>query len=325
MTQPWTLGDIPDQSGRTAVITGATGGLGYETALALAGAGARVIVSGRNAAKGWKAVERIRAAHPQAHVAFELLDVASLGSVAAFVASQTAAGRPIDILVNNAGVMALPRRAFTADAFEKQIGTNYLGHFALTMRLLPLMKRARNPRVVSLSSIAHRTGRIDLADFQGRNYKPWKAYAQSKLAMLMFALELQRQSDANGWGITSLAAHPGWARTDLFDNGPNTAGQWSWQRCMTALAQPLLSHSAADGALPILYAATAPEAQPGVMYGPAGFSEMKGPPAPSKIAPQALDESMAAALWELSESLCSVSVPVPMHVSLQGRAVAQAA
>jgi NAD(P)-dependent dehydrogenase (short-subunit alcohol dehydrogenase family) len=309
MTQPWTIGDIPNQSGRTAVITGATGGLGYETALALAGARARVIVTGRNAVKGWNAVERIQRVHRQAHVAFELLDVASLGSVAAFVTSQTRSGRPIDILVNNAGVMALPRRGFTADGFEKQIGTNYLGHFALTMSLLPLLMRAKNPRVVSLSSIAHRQGAIDLADFQGRNYKPWKAYGQSKLAMLMFAFELQRQSDANGWGITSIAAHPGWSRTDLFDNGPNTGGHWSWQRCFTALAQPFLSHSAADGALPILYAATSPDAKPATMYGPANFSEMKGPPAESKVASQALDESMAAALWELSESLCSVSMP----------------
>jgi NAD(P)-dependent dehydrogenase (short-subunit alcohol dehydrogenase family) len=317
MTQPWTSGDIPNQSGRTAVITGATGGLGYQTALALAGAGARVIVTGRNAAKGWAAVERIRAVYPQAQLVFEQLDVASLGSVAAFVAKQKTVGRPVDILVNNAGVMALPRRAFTADAFEKQIGTNYLGHFALTMQLLPLLMRGRKARVVSLSSIAHRTGMIDLADFQGRNYQPWKAYAQSKLAMLMFALELQRQSEANGWGITSVAAHPGWARTDLFDNGPNTGSPWSWQRCVTALAQPFFSQSAEAGALPILYAATAPQAEGGTMYGPADMSEMKGPPAPAKIWPQARDEAMAAALWELSESLCSVSAP--------GNAIAQAA
>jgi NAD(P)-dependent dehydrogenase (short-subunit alcohol dehydrogenase family) len=309
MKTPWTIEDIPHQRGRTAVITGATGGLGYETALALAGAGARVIVTGRNAAKGWSAVERIQRVHRSAHLAFELLDIASLGSVAAFVASQVKSGRAIDILVNNAGVMALPHRGFTADGFEKQIGTNYLGHFALTMRLLPLLMRSKSPRVVSLSSVAHRQGAIDFADFQGRNYKPWKAYAQSKLAMLMFALELQRQSDANRWGITSVAAHPGWSRTDLFDNGPNTGGQWSWQRCFTALAQPFLSHCAAAGALPILYAAAAPDAKPAAMYGPANFSEMKGPPAESKVASQAFDESTAAALWELSESLCSVSMP----------------
>jgi len=268
-----------------------------------------VIVTGRNAVRGWGAVERIRKVHREANVAFELLDVASLGSVAAFVTSLGKSGRAVDILVNNAGVMALPHRAFTADAFEKQIGTNYLGHFALTLRLLPLLMRARQPRVVSLSSIAHRQGAIDLADFQGRNYKPWKAYGQSKLAMLMFALELQRQSDANGWGLMSVAAHPGWARTDLFRNGPNTAGHWSWQRCVTTLAQPFFSHSAAAGALPILYAATAPEALPATLYGPGGFSELKGPPAPAAVAPQARDQAMAAALWELSESLCAVSMP----------------
>src|SRR5207244_798472 len=129
------------------------------------------------------------------------------------------------------------------------IATNYLGHFALTARLLPLLVRAPRSRVVSLSSIAHRSGAIELGDLQSRNYKPWRAYGQTKLAMLMFALELQRQSDAHGWGLMSNAAHPGWARTDLFANGPNQSTQWSWQRVMTSLAAPLLSHSAEAGAL----------------------------------------------------------------------------
>ncbi|HSV48151.1 MAG TPA: SDR family oxidoreductase [Ramlibacter sp.] len=302
----WTLRDLPFQAGRRAVITGATGGLGYQTALALAGAGANVILTGRNAAKGWEAANRIQAAHPNAQVRFEALDVASLASVAAFAHKLLAQGNPIDLLVNNAGVMALPQRQLTPDGFEMQMGTNYLGHFALTARLLPLLVRGHRPRVVSLSSIAHRRGRIDLADFQGRRYDPWKAYGQSKLAMLMFALELQRRSSAGGWGVLSNAAHPGWARTDLFANGPHAAPGWNWQRVVAAAAAPVFSHCAAAGALPILYAATAPRALPGMLYGPSGVGEMKGPPAVAKIARHALDECMSASLWELSEELVSV-------------------
>src|SRR4051812_12441426 len=171
----WTLEQMPVMTGRTAVITGATGGLGYEVALALAGAHARVIVTGRNAAKGWDAVNRIRAVHPATQVRFEPLDVASLSSILAFSAKMAGEKRPIHLLINNAGVMALPTRTFTVDHFETQFGTNYLGHFALTARLLPLLMRATQPRVVNLSSIAHRRGAIDLSDLQGRAYDPWKA------------------------------------------------------------------------------------------------------------------------------------------------------
>jgi len=311
MAKPWTLKDIPDQTGRVAVVTGATGGLGYETALALAGANARVILTGRNAAKGWKAVNSIRAVHPQADVCFELLDLASLSSVAAFAAGMIAQGRPIHLLINNAGVMALPTREVTIDGFEMQLATNYLGHFALTARLLPLLIRGARPRVVSLSSIAHRKGAIDLGDLQSQDYQPWRAYGQSKLAMLMFALELQRRSDAGGWGVMSNAAHPGWARTELFANGPNTAEGWSWQRIVATLAAPLFSHSAGAGALPTLYAATAPDARPATLYGPDRLGEMKGAPAIAKIASRALDEPVAAGLWNLSVALTSASFPAP--------------
>ena len=190
-----------------------------------------------------------------------------------------------------------------------QLATNYLGHFALTVRLLPLLVRGARSRVVSLSSIAHRKGAIDLGDLQGKDYKPWRAYGQSKLAMLMFALELQRQSDAHGWSLTSNAAHPGWARTDLFANGPNTGSAWTWQRAVTAMAAPLFSHSAAAGALPTLYAATSPDAKGATMYGPGGLCEMKGPPSVAKIVPHALDMSVAAGLWRLSLALTGVRFP----------------
>lgn len=305
----WTLDDVPDQTGRVAIITGATGGLGYETALGLAGANARVILTGRNAAKGYAAVARIQSVHPTAVVRFEALDLASLASVRAFAQKMLTMARPIDLLINNAGVMALPTRQTTADGFEMQIATNYLGHFALTARLLPLLMRAKRPRVVNLSSVAHRRGAIDLADFHGGRYDAWKAYGQSKLAMLMFAFELQRQSDRHGWGLLSNAAHPGWARTELFTNGPNSGNAWSWQRCLAAVAGPVFSHSAAAGALPTLYAATSPDAKPATLYGPRDFGEMKGPPALAKVAPQALDEALSADLWKLSLELTAVPLP----------------
>jgi NAD(P)-dependent dehydrogenase (short-subunit alcohol dehydrogenase family) len=205
----------------------------------------------------------------------------------------------LDILINNAGVMALPRRQVTADGFEMQLGTNHLGHFALTARLLPLLRRASAPRVVSLSSLAHRTGRIDFNDLQGaRLYSPWKAYGQSKLACLMFALELQRRSSAAGWKVTSNAAHPGFARTNLFTSGPG--GLLS---VATDFAAPFFGHSAADGARPTLFAATSPTAEPGGYYGPGGFGELRGAPARALIMPQARDAAAAARLWDVSATL----------------------
>ena len=210
---------------------------------------------------------------------------------------------PLDLLINNAGVMALPRRQVTADGFEMQLGTNHLGHFALTARLLPLLRLASAPRVVSVSSLAHRTGSIDFGDLQGeRHYSPWKAYGQSKLACLMFALELQRRSDAAGWKLISIAAHPGFARTNLFSSGPG--GLLSMA---TDVAAPFFGHSAADGARPILFAATSPEAKPGSHYGPGGFSELRGSPARALIMPQARDTAAAARLWEVSAKLTGTS------------------
>jgi len=297
----WTSKNIPSQSGKLAVITGATGGLGYETALALAGAGAEVILAARNANKGADALHRIRAAHPRAKLRFELLDLTSLASVAQFSSRLNADRRPIHLLVNNAGVMALAKRQVTVDGFEMQLATNYLGHFALTAQLLPLLRGAHKARVVNLSSLAHRHGQIDLNDLQASHaYKPWKSYAQSKLAMLMFALELQRRSEANGWGLLSNAAHPGWARTELIANGPGTKGIMG---AAVGLFAPLFSHSAADGALSTLFAATSPEARAAGYYGPNGFYEMKGPPAPARIMPQASDADVSARRWERSIEL----------------------
>ena len=294
--------EISSQLGRTAAITGATGGLGYETALALAKAGSEVILTGRDDRKGRSAIEKISREVAGAKVGYEHLDLASLASVADF-AQRMHARHSLDLLISNAGVMALPRRQTTADGFEMQFGTNYLGHFALTARLMPLLRRASGPRVVSVSSLAHRTGFIDFDDLQGvRVYSPWKAYGQSKLAMLMFALELQRRSDAAGWNLTSNAAHPGFARTGLFASGPG--GLLS---LATDFAAPFFGHSAADGARPILFAATSPKAKPGAYYGPGGIGELRGAPAPALIMPQARDTATAARLWDVSEQLAETS------------------
>ena len=301
----WTTNDIPDLSGRLAIVTGATGGLGLQTALVLAGKGAEVVLAARNPDKGTEAERLIRSRHPKAAVRFDLLDLASLASVQAFAERHLATGRPIDILIDNAGVMALPTRQTTVDGFEMQFGTNYLSHFALVGRLLPLLIAAK-ARVVQLSIVAHRSGHIRLGDLNYQtHYSPWPVYQQSKLAMLMFALELQRRSDANGWGLTSVAAHPGFARTDLIANGH--AGKPGLFARGARLLEAVLSHSAADGALPILMAATLPDPTPGGYYGPTGFQEMKGPPGVAVIKRQARDADVAGRLWTESERLTGVT------------------
>lgn len=300
----WTSADIPSQSGKLAVITGATGGLGYETALELARAGAQVVLTGRNDAKGLDALARLRGEIPNANISYETLDLASLASVANFAARFAAAHASLDLLINNAGVMALPKRHTTSDGFEMQLGTNYLGHYALTAHLLPQLRRATKARVVNLSSMAHRQGKIHFDDLQSaRSYSPWTAYCQSKLAMLMFALELQRRSDAAGWGLMSNAAHPGWARTDLVASGPGDSGLMG---VAANLFSPLFGQSAAAGALPTLYAATSPDAGNAGYYGPNGFYEMKGAPAQARIMPQASDVAAAARLWDVSHKLTGV-------------------
>jgi NAD(P)-dependent dehydrogenase (short-subunit alcohol dehydrogenase family) len=237
-------------------------------------------------------------------VRFEPLDLASLKSIDAFAARIRANRDTLDLLINNAGVMTPPKRRLTSDGFELQLGTNHLGHFALTGRLMPLLRRTSNARVVSVSSIAARTGNIDFDDLQASSgYKALPVYNQSKLACLMFALEFQRRSEAASWGVTSIAAHPGISRTDLLPNG---AGRNSVQgvarRFLWFLFQP-----AAQGALPTLFAATAPDAQAGAYYGPTRLGETRGPVGVAKIPAQALDPATAARLWAVSEELTGVS------------------
>jgi len=302
----WTEADIPSQAGRSAVVTG-TGGLGYETARALAAAGGQVVLAGRNPDKGAVSVERILAQHPGATIAFEPLDLGDLTSVTAF-AKRLAGRRPsLDLLVNNAGVMTPPDRRTTRDGFELQFGANYLGHFALAAHLLPLLRQGHGPRVVTVSSGAHHTGAINFDDLQWtRRYRPWLAYAQSKLANLMFAFELQRRSDAGGWGLTSNAAHPGYARTELIANGPGTDAVVVR---IGKFFQPMMSQTPTEGAQPQLFAATSPDAAPGGYYGPRNLFELVGPPGPARIARQARDATVAARLWSASEQLTGVTFP----------------
>lgn len=301
----WTASDIPSQRDRSAIVTG-TGGLGYEDALALARAGGEVIIAGRSALKGADAVERIQAEIPTANVRFEEVDLASLKSVAAF--SQRLKGQrdSLDLLINNAAVMTPPQRHETADGFELQLGTNYLGHFALTAGLLPLLRKGKNPRVVTLSSLAARGGAIDFSDLNAEKiYRPMAVYGQSKLACLMFAFELHRRSQAGGWGIDSIAAHPGITRTDLIPNG---AGRRSLQGRVRQFL-PFLFQPAWQGALPTLFAATAPQAKGGFYYGPDRLSETRGYPSEAKAPPRSLDQASAARLWTESERLTGAVFP----------------
>lgn len=311
----WTTRDIPSQQGRLAVITGATGGLGYETALALAGAGARVIVTGRNPAKGAAALGAIRATHPGAEVHYDTLDLASLASIQDFAERFKRQHEALDILVNNGGVMAPPTRQVTADGFELQFGTNYLSHFALTAQLLPLLTQGRRARVVNLSSMAHRfAASIHFDDLNGaHSYRAFAAYGQSKLAMLMFTFELQRRSDEHGWGLLSLAAHPGLAATALLHNGQRLGGsskgkgKAGWIETFSGWMPSVLAQSASEGALPTLFSATSPSAVKAGYYGPTGFMELKGGVGEATVASRARDQAVAAKLWAVSETLTGVS------------------
>ena len=306
----WSTRGIPSQRGRLVVITGATGGLGYQSALALAGAGAQVVLTGRNPEKGAAALKNIRASHPGAAIRYETLDLASLASVQSFAECFRRQHDTLDILINNGGVMAPPTRQVTADGFELQFETNYLSHFALTARLLPLLMQSRGARVVNLSSLAHRFGAsMHFDDLNGQHgYKAFAAYGQSKLAMLMFTFELQRRSDAQGWGLRSLAAHPGLAATALLHNGQRLGGDGkaSWMETLSGWLPSLLAQSASDGALPTLFAATSPDAAKAGYYGPTGFMELKGPVGAATVAPRARDQAVAAKLWQVSEKLTGV-------------------
>jgi len=303
----WTTADMPQQDGKVIVVTGATSGLGYETAIELAKAGATVILVGRSVAKGQEALRSILNRIPNAKVEFEAADLASLKSVAEFAKRVIAKNEKLDILINNAGIMSPPKREVTEDGFEIQFVTNYLSHFALTAHLLPLLQKSPSPRVISLGSVAYRRAKIHFEDLQWeKGAYNYDVYSQSKLAVLMFALELQKRSDANGWGISSIAAHPGFAQTDIITKGPGDGGLFY---TVAKWTKPLASHSAASGALSILFAATSPEAVAGEFYGPGGWFELKGSPAKAYIADHARDQLVATKLWDVSVALTGAKWP----------------
>jgi NAD(P)-dependent dehydrogenase (short-subunit alcohol dehydrogenase family) len=313
MKTNWTIADIPSQLGRTALITGANSGIGFETALALARRGAALILPARTQAKADDAAARIRALVPDPEIHTEVLDLASQASVRAFAnrTIQRFPGQSLDLLINNAGVMALPTREVTSDGFERQFATNYLGAFALTGLLLPSIKQRMGSRVVTVSSSANKQGKIEFDNLQGqRLYRPMtQAYAQSKLADLIFTLELQRRLKAVGSPIISTAAHPGYAVTNL------QADHLGWGlKILITVMKPFVSQDAAQGALPTLYAAVAAEAVAGGYYGPDGIAELKGYPTAVPVPKSALDGTVANRLWVESERLTHVKFGVASDV-----------
>jgi NAD(P)-dependent dehydrogenase (short-subunit alcohol dehydrogenase family) len=302
MSEKWTTKEIPDQAGRTAVVTGANSGLGLVAATELARAGAGVVLACRNTEKAESAAGSIRAAVPGAEVAVEKLDLSSLDSIRAFAERFDAGHDGFDLLINNAGVMA-PPRSETADGFELQFGTNHLGHFALTGLLLAKLEGREGARVVTLSSGAHKFGRIDFEDLQGEGrYRRWRAYGQSKLANVLFARELDKRLRAAGSTVSSLAAHPGYAATNLQSAAPP-----AFDRAIMAVTNRLLAQSAEMGTLPVLYAATRPNLDGGLFIGPDGFEEQRGYPKVVRPVKAGRDEDVAKRLWSVSEQLTGVS------------------
>jgi NAD(P)-dependent dehydrogenase (short-subunit alcohol dehydrogenase family) len=310
MTTKWTAAEIPSQKGRVAIVTGANSGIGLVAARELARAGAAVVLACRDTEKGSAAAREITAQAPDATVTVSALDLAGLASVRAFAERFNAEHDSLDLLINNAGVMAPPRRT-TADGFELQFGTNHLGHFALTALLIDKLQGRDDARVVTVSSGAHRFGRMDFDDLQSeRKYRRWGAYGQSKLSNLLFMFELDRRLRASGSTVRSVAAHPGYAATHL-----QSAAAPQPDRFLMALANPIFAQSADMGALPTLYAATYPGLEGGTYIGPGGFAEQRGYPKPVEPTAAARDEEDAARLWDVSEELTGVTFPLPAPVA----------
>jgi len=302
----WAATDIPDLSGKTVIVTGGNSGLGYQAALQLAAKGADTILACRDPKRAGAAAEAICEGHPDARVEAMELDLASLASIKRFAAEIARTRDRLDALCNNAGVMALPRRK-TADGFEMQLGTNHLGHFALTGALLEQLLATPGSRVVNVSSTFHKPGKINFDDLQSeRSYSKWRAYAQSKLANLLFTYELQRRLAAVGTGTIAVACHPGYASTNLQYAGPRMAGSslaemaWGW-------INGIFAQSAEMGALPALRAATDPDMKGGDYIGPDGFWESYGNPVRVKSNSRSHDPETAKKLWAISEDLTGVA------------------
>ncbi|WP_418961045.1 oxidoreductase [Streptomyces tritici] len=304
--QQWTAAHIPDQTDRVFVVTGATSGLGLATARAVASRGGHVILAVRDEEKGRRTVAELAAAQPGASLEVRRLDLADLSSVRAFADGLRADRTHVDVLVNNAGVMA-PPRTLSAQGHELQFAANHLGHFALTGLLLDLLAAGRDPRVVTVSSLKHRQGRLDFDDLSGerRAYHPMGFYSHSKLANAVFGHELHRRLSEAGSPVRSLLAHPGYAATAL------AAGSVGLVKAMFGRLLVPLAQSPDQGALPQLYAATAPEARGGEFYGPSGPGELRGAPSRVRPAARATDAATGRRLWEVSERLTDVRFALP--------------
>ncbi|MFB1063434.1 oxidoreductase [Natrinema sp. H-ect4] len=306
----WTADDIPEQDGRTIVITGANSGIGLEATRELARNGATVIMACRSVERGEDAANGVRGEIPDADLRVEGCNLGDLESVRSFAAGLE--DEAIDVLINNAGVMAIPRSE-TADGFETQFGVNHLGHFALTGLLLEsLATDGEEPaRVVTVSSGVHESGEIDFDDLQHEeSYDKWEAYAQSKLANVLFAYELERRFLTANTNAQSMAVHPGYANTQLQYRGPEQSGSQVRKAAMK-LMNTVVAQSAEMGALPTLYAATAPDAEGGAYYGPGGFQNMRGTPERQASSDQSYDEETARRLWAVSENLTGVTYNLP--------------
>lgn len=302
----WTTANIPNLTGKTVIVTGANSGLGYEVTLALAAKGAQVVMACRSVDKGEQAAALVRKQSPNAALSVKELDLASLASVRRFAEAFQQQYTTLDILCNNAGLMAIPRRT-TVDGFEMQFGTNHLGHFALTGLLLTPLLQTPGARVVTVSSGLHERGTINFADLMGeQSYEKWTAYRQSKLANLLFAYELQRKFVAAGVDAKSIGAHPGYSATNLQGVGPAMEGSWG-ARIGMMLANRLLAQSAANGALPLLYAAVAPDVNGCDYIGPTGFQGMRGAPGKVRSNTESYDPAVAAKLWSVSVELTGVT------------------
>lgn len=303
---------LPDLTGRRAVVTGGSDGIGLGIATRLAGAGAEVVLPVRNPAKGAAAIERIRERHPEATVSLRTLDLSSLDSVAALGETLQGEGDPIHLLINNAGVMTPPERQLTADGIELQFGSNHLGHFALVARVLPLL-RAGHARVTSQISVSANQGAINWDDLNWeRDYNGMRAYSQSKIAFGLFGVELERRSRAGGWGITSTLSHPGVAPTSLLAARPEVgrARDTMGVRLIRALsARGILVGTVESATLPALYAATSPDAQGGRLYGPSGPGHLGGPPAEQPLYSRLRSVDDARRSWAESERLTGVTFP----------------
>ncbi len=297
----WTESDIGHQKGRTALVTGANSGIGLETARALAGAGATVILTARDSGKGDQARESILSTHPDARLEVEELDLADLTSIRRCTERVRGKHERLDLLINNAGVM-MPPLSYTADGFELQFGTNHLGHFALTAQLFDLVANALNSRVVTVSSLIHRSGQLNFDDlnWKERAYKTSQAYADSKLANLYFTLELARRLEDAGYSTLSTAAHPGFTGTNLSRHLPGIG----------KLITKIVTQSAPMGALPTLRAAVDPGADNGDYFGPASLGRTRGYPRKEKPAQRALDPAIAKRLWSESEALTGITFRV---------------